>query len=358
MERGVNSRMEVRGTMAGDRRLDYRGAGVDLDRAERDKAGLKGLLGATKDARTLSELGHFGGLYAVPDDIPDPVLVSSADGVGTKLRIAFLTDRHETIGECLVNHCVNDILVQGAIPLFFLDYLATGVVREGIVQEVVRGVAEGCRRNGCVLLGGETAQMSDFYAEGEYDLAGFIVGVVAKSRIIDGRSISPGDRLIALPSSGLHTNGYTLARKILLDAAGLSVHDTLPGLDETVGEALLRVHRSYLPALRGELESGTIRGLAHITGGGIPGNLPRTLPEGTGAEILKESWEVPALFRTMQELGGVDEDEMFRVFNMGVGMIAVVAPSDADDVLQRLQSAGEPAWILGQVTGEPGVHFV
>jgi phosphoribosylformylglycinamidine cyclo-ligase len=344
--------------MSGKRGLDYRSAGVDLDRAERDKAGLKGLLGATKDARTLSDLGLFGGLYALPGDIPEPVLVSSADGVGTKLKVAFLSDRHHTVGHDLVNHCVNDILVQGAHPLFFLDYLATGVVREGIVQEVVRGVAEGCRENGCVLLGGETAQMSDFYDEGEYDLAGFIVGVVARERILDGRTVEEGDLLLALPSSGLHTNGYTLARKILLEAGGLSMNDPFPGLDESVGEALLRVHRSYLSSLREELDRGSLRGLAHITGGGIPGNLPRSLPEGTGAEIDRGSWEVPTLFRTMQEIGGVDEDEMFRVFNMGVGMIAAVAPSQAEGVLARLQESGEGAWVLGRVTGVPGVHFV
>lgn len=344
--------------MSGQRSLDYRSAGVDLDRAERDKEGLKGLLGSTKDERTLSELGLFGGLYAVPGDVADPVLVSSADGVGTKLKVAFLSDIHDTVGQCLVNHCVNDILVQGAHPLFFLDYLATGAVREGIVQEVVRGVATGCRENGCVLLGGETAQMSDFYTEGEYDLAGFIVGIVARDRIVDGRRVEVGDALLALPSSGLHTNGYTLARKILLEAGGLSVTDPFPGLEESVAKALLRVHRSYLPSLRDELALGTIRGLAHITGGGIPGNLPRSLPAGTGAEIFGSSWEVPTLFRTMQEMGGVDEGEMFRVFNMGVGMIAVVAHAEAEGVLARLRAAGEAAWLLGRVTGDSGVHFV
>jgi phosphoribosylformylglycinamidine cyclo-ligase len=354
----VDSPKEERLTMSGERGLDYRAAGVDLDRAERDKAGLKGLLGSTKDERTLSDLGLFGGLYALPGDVPDPVLVASADGVGTKLRVAFLSDVHHTVGQDLVNHCVNDILVQGARPLFFLDYLATGAVRDGIVQEVVRGVADGCRLNGCVLLGGETAQMSDFYAAGEYDLAGFIVGVVSRDRIIDGRGVEEGDILIALSSTGLHTNGYTLARKILLEAEGLAVSDPFPGLEVSVGEALLRVHRSYLPALRGEVERGTLRGLAHITGGGIPGNLPRSLPEGMGAEVRKAGWEVPALFRTIQAIGGVDEEEMFRVFNMGVGMIAIVAPSDAEGVIARVETSGEAAWVLGRVTGAPGVHFV
>ncbi len=339
--------------------LDYRAAGVDLDRAERDKEGLKALLASTRDARTLSSLGLFGGLYAVPDDVPQPVLVSSADGVGTKLMVAFQTGIHDTVGQCLVNHCVNDILVQGAVPLFFLDYLATGVVEDGVVNDVVRGVALACRDNGCALVGGETAQMPDFYADGEYDLAGFIVGIVSRGAILDGSRVRAGDRVLALPSSGLHTNGYTLARKILFDRADLSLADPFPGLpDESVGEALLRVHRSYLPQLRPHLGGGAIRAMAHITGGGIPGNLPRSLPEGLGARIRRESWEVPPLFRTLAELGGVAEDEMFRVFNMGVGMLVVVAPDEADALLETLREGGEGAWDIGEVVETEGVELV
>lgn len=329
--------------------MDYRTAGVDLEGAERAKEGFRALLESTRDANTLSGLGLFGGLYAVPDDVPDPVLVSSADGVGTKLRLAFMTGVHDTIGADLVNHCVNDILVLGARPLFFLDYLATGVLDEGVTEDVVRGVAEGCRENKCALLGGETAQMPGFYAEGEYDLAGFIVGIVGRARILDGSAARAGDALVALASSGLHTNGYTLARSILFDRAGLGVDDVLPGVGETVGEALLRVHTSYLSVIGDELRRDTLRALAHITGGGIPGNLPRALPEGLGAVIDTGSWQVPPLFGALQDLGGVERAEMFRVFNMGVGMLAALPPEEADAAVARFRAAGHGAWIAGEV---------
>lgn len=333
--------------------MDYRSAGVDLDRAEKDKESLKDLVASTRDENTLSEMGLFGGLYRVPSGVEDPVLVSSADGVGTKLKVAVRAGVHDTVGQCLVNHCVNDILVQGARPLFFLDYLATGAVPEGTVPDIVRGVALACRENGCALLGGETAQMPDFYAEGEYDLAGFIVGIVPAAEVIDGSGVRDGDVLVGLPSSGLHTNGYTLARKVFLGRARLSPGHLMPGLaDETVADALLRVHRSYLPVLRDELGRREIRALAHITGGGIEGNLPRSLPPGLGADIDTGSWEVPPLFQVLADLGGIDDDEMFRVFNMGVGMIAVVRPEDADGLVDRLRARGEPAWVLGRVTDE------
>jgi len=337
--------------------MDYRSAGVDLDAAERSKTALKALVAATRDVHTLSELGSFGGLYAVPGDTLAPVLVSSADGVGTKLKIAFEAGRHGTVGQDLVNHCVNDILVQGARPLFFLDYLACGPVPESTITEVVRGVAEACLENGCALLGGETAQMPDFYAAGEYDLAGFIVGVVERSKIVDGSRIRPGDVLIGLPSSGLHTNGYTLARKIVSERMGLSAHDPFPGEGGTVADVLLRVHRSYLPSVWPTLERNLVRGLAHITGGGIPGNLPRILPEGCGAVISASSWEVPATFRTLQRAGGVDEDEMRRVFNMGVGMIVVCAPEDEAAVSALLEAAGEAPWRLGAIEAGEGVRY-
>jgi phosphoribosylformylglycinamidine cyclo-ligase len=337
--------------------MDYRSAGVDLEKAERAKEGIRGLLEATRDRWTLSELGAFGGLYQVPDDVPEPVLVSSADGVGTKLKLAFRTGVHHTVGQDLVNHCVNDILVQGARPLFFLDYLATGELEEGVVEEVVRGIAEACRENGCALLGGETAQMPDFYGEGEYDLAGFIVGIVSRRELLDGSRVQEGDALIGLPSSGLHTNGYTLARRIVFDGAGLGVEDAIPGLGEPVGTALLRVHRSYFPALAPELERGRIRAMAHITGGGLPGNLPRVLPRGLSARIDRASWRVPDLFTALQRLGSVAEEEMFRVFNMGVGMVLVVSPAEAPAVVQSLRDRGEGAWIVGEVGRGEGVTF-
>ncbi len=337
--------------------MDYRSAGVDLEKAERAKEGIRELVEGTRDRWTLSGLGSFGGLYQVPDDVAEPILVSSADGVGTKLKVAFRAGVHHTVGRDLVNHCVNDILVQGARPLFFLDYLATGEMDEGVVEDLVRGIARACSENGCALLGGETAQMPDFYAEGEYDMAGFIVGIVGREQLLDGSRVREGDVLVGLTSSGLHTNGYTLARRILFERAGLGVGDTIPGTDETVGAALLRVHRSYLHPLKTELERGTVRALAHITGGGIPGNLPRALPQGLGATVRKETWKVPALFRALQELGRVEEEEMFRVFNMGVGMIAVVAPEESRGLVDRLRDQGEAAWILGEVMAGSGVRF-
>jgi phosphoribosylformylglycinamidine cyclo-ligase len=338
--------------------LSYREAGVDLDAAERAKERLKTLVTATRDRWTLSELGLFGGLYQVPDGFEVPVLVSSADGVGTKLKVAFEAGRHDTVGQCLVNHCVNDILVQGARPLFFLDYLATGEMDEVVVAEVVGGVATACRENACALLGGETAQMPDFYARHEYDLAGFIVGLVERERVLDGHEIREGDALLGLSSSGLHTNGYTLARRIVFDAMGLSVDDELPGTGRSVADELLAVHRSYLPALGPLLQEGRLRGLAHITGGGIPGNLPRVLPEGLGAVVDRAAWEVPAVFRTLQTGGKVDRYEMDRVFNMGVGMIAVVRPGDVDAVGARVREAGVSCWRIGSVEAGRGVRYL
>jgi phosphoribosylformylglycinamidine cyclo-ligase len=337
--------------------LDYRSAGVDLDAAERAKEGLKSLVASTRDEHTLSALGQFGGLYAVPDDVETPVLVSSADGVGTKLKVAFLAGRHSTVGQDLVNHCVDDILVQGARPLFFLDYLACGTMDESVVTEVVGGVAKACKENGCALLGGETAQMPEFYAEDEYDLAGFIVGVVERDRILDGSRVRAGDVLIGLGSTGLHTNGYTLARKIVFESMGLSIDDEFPGSGRSVADVLLDVHRSYLPDLSDALEADQVRGLAHITGGGIPGNLPRTLGSELGAVIDLSSWEVPEVFRRLGEAGGVEPEEMLRVFNMGVGMIALVAPENVDGVLEGLKKGPTPAWIMGEVEAGEGVRW-
>jgi len=347
--------------MAEPHTLDYRSTGVDLDAAERVMEGLKSLVASTRDENTLSTPGQFGGLYAVPGDVSNPILVSSTDGVGTKVKVAFESGRHGTVGQDLVNHCVDDILVQGARPLFFLDYIGCGAMDESIVPEVVAGVAMGCKENGCALLGGETAEMPEFYAKNEYDLAGFIVGIVERDRILDGSRVRAGDVLIGLGSTGLHTNGYTLARKIVFESMGLSIDDEFPESGRSVADVLLDVHRSYLPVLSDALGAGRLRGLAHITGGGIPGNLPRTLGSALGAVIDLTSWEVPDVFRILEEAGGVARGEMLRVFNMGVGMIAMVAPEDVDVVLASLgQADGSTdvqAFIIGEVEAGEGVRF-
>ena len=338
-------------------RLDYGSAGVDLDAAERTMEGLKSLVASTRDEHTLSALGHFGGLYAVPGDVTSPVLVSSTDSVGTKVMVAFLAGRHDTVGQDLVNHCVDDILVQGARPLFFLDYIGCGAMDERVIAAVVSGVATACKENGCALLGGETAEMSEFYAKGEYDLAGFIVGIVERDRILDGSRVRAGDVLIGLGSTGLHTNGYTLARKIVFESMGLSIDDEFPGTGRSVASVLLDVHRSYLPVLSGVLDDGRVRGLAHITGGGIQGNLPRTLGSDLGAVINLASWEIPDVFRVLEEAGGVERDEMLRVFNMGVGMIVVVSPEEAGSVLESLSQSEGPAWVMGEVESGDGIRW-
>jgi phosphoribosylformylglycinamidine cyclo-ligase len=336
--------------------LSYAAAGVDIDAAHRAMVGVGQLVRSTATPDTLSELGSFGGLYRVPRDVRQPVLVASTDGVGTKLKLAFLTGRHGTVGEDLVNHCVNDILVQGARPLFFLDYVGLGRLRPGVVEELVGGIARGCRANGCALLGGETAEMPDFYAPGEYDLAGTIVGVVEEDRVIDGSAIRAGDAVVALASSGLHTNGYSLARKVVFDRMALSVDDPFPEEDGSVADVLLRVHRSYLKPLWPLIERGEVRGLAHITGGGLVDNVPRILPKTVDARFDLSSWTVPPVFRVLQRHGAVAEREMFRAFNMGVGMIAVVAADRADAVVAELRGAGETAWVAGEIV--PGERKV
>src|SRR3989454_327562 len=295
-------------------------AGIDIAAATRGTDKIKELARRTFNERTLSEIGSFGGMFdgAFPK-LAQPVLVASADGVGTKLKVAFATGIHNTVGLDLVNHCVNDILVQGARPLFFLDYIATGKLAPETVAGIVAGIADGCRENGCVLLGGETAEMPGFYAAGEYDVAGFIVGVVDREKVIDGKRIVPGDVLLALPSVGLHTNGYSLARKLFLEVAGYDVNTKLDSIGATVGEALLIPHLSYLQPLEGLLDSGVIKGLAHITGGGLTDNIPRILPQGTAVQIDKGSWPILPIFTLMQQIGNVPESEMYRTFNMGVG---------------------------------------
>jgi phosphoribosylformylglycinamidine cyclo-ligase len=330
-------------------RIDYLRAGVDIDAGNEVVRRIQALARATYTPGVLSGVGSFGGLFAIDPAMPDPVLVASADGVGTKLKVAFMAGVHGTVGADLVNHCVNDILVQGARPLFFLDYLATGRLHPDVAERIVAGVAGACRENGCALLGGETAEMPGFYADGEYDLAGFIVGAVTKSRIVDGRSIEPGDALLALPSTGLHTNGYSLARKIAFEVLGLGIDSRVAELGETVGEAFLRPHRSYLAQVAPLLDRGWIKGMAHITGGGIVENLPRVLPEGLGYSLDRGSWDVPSVFRWLQAAGGLDEAEMFRTFNMGVGLILVCGPAHVDPALALLQSRDCPPWLLGGV---------
>lgn len=331
--------------------ITYSDAGVDIDAATRATDKIKELAKRTFNARTLSEIGSFGGMFdgAFPK-LRQPVLVASADGVGTKLKIAFLTGIHNTVGRDLVNHCVNDILVQGARPLFFLDYVATGKLMPEVVAAVVEGVAEGCRENGCVLLGGETAEMPDMYSAGEYDVAGFIVGVADKEHVIDGRSIAPGNVLLALPSVGLHTNGYSLARKLFLEVAGYHVNDVVPEFGMSVGEALLQAHVSYLQAVDPLLDQKLIKGLAHITGGGLIDNIPRILPEGCAVEIKKASWPVLPIFEVMQRIGNVLENEMYRTFNMGVGMVVVIAAGDLDQVMSTIETSGTATYQIGCVT--------
>jgi phosphoribosylformylglycinamidine cyclo-ligase len=329
--------------------LSYRDAGVDIDAANRAMGGIRDLIRATRTADTLSDLGSFGGLYRVPRGLREPVLVASTDGVGTKLKLAFLTGRHHTVGEDLVNHCVNDILVQGARPLFFLDYIGMGRLEEGTVESLVAGIARGCVANGCALLGGETAEMPDFYSPGEYDLAGTIVGAVEEGSVLDGSGIVEGDIVIAIASSGLHTNGYSLARRVVFDRMALGVDDPFPGETGSVGDVFLRVHRSYLRSLLPLIEQNEIRGLAHITGGGVLENIPRILPAGLAVRLETQSWEVPELFRVLQREGGIEEREMFRAFNMGIGMVAVVEPSRAGAVLASLEASGERAWAAGTV---------
>lgn len=340
----------------------YAQAGVDIAAADRAKAEIRRLAAATFSRNVLSEIGGFGGLFRFPRGRwRDPVLVSSADGVGTKLKIAFLAGRHDTIGRDLVNHCVNDIAVCGAEPLFFLDYIATARLDPAVVTDVVAGLAAACRENACALIGGETAQMPGFYAEGEYDVAGFIVGVVERKKILDGRDVRPGDVLIGLSSTGLHTNGYSLARKILFEQADLSVDSRAPELDGAVGEVLLRVHRSYLRVLRALNAAGHLLAAAHITGGGITENLPRVLPEGTGARMKLDSWPVPPLFRYLQKLGNVSRPEMFRTFNMGIGLVLVVPPKRYKKAAALLKRLDEQHYVVGEIVrakGRPAVEYV
>ncbi len=327
--------------------LDYRTAGVDIDEADRALDRIRPLVASTRRPEVLSDVGSFGGLFRLNTaGFERPVLVASTDGVGTKLRVARDAGRHEVPGYDLVSHCINDILVQGAEPLFFLDYLAMGRLDAEVAEGVIRGIVNACREFRVALLGGETAEMPGFYPGGDYDLAGTIVGVVEEEHILDGSSAVPGDVLIGLPSSGLHTNGYSLARAIVFERLGLAIDDVLPGLDVTAADALLAPHRCYLPEFRPLLRHRSLRALAHITGGGISDNLPRVLPRGTSAEVNLDSFRLPPLFRLLADAGGIAEGEMLRTFNCGVGLIAVVAARDEQTILETLSGA----FRLGEVT--------
>jgi len=328
--------------------VSYRDAGVNIDEADRAVGAIRKMARSTFTKGVLTEIGSFGGCFALPK-MKQPVLVSSVDGVGTKLKVAFAAGRHDTVGEDLVNHCVNDIAVQGASPLFFLDYLAVGKLDAQVAAQVISGIARGCAANGCALIGGETAEMPGMYLDGEYDIAGTIVGVVEKAAILNGARTKAGDVLIALPSTGLHTNGYSLARKLLFDVAKLSLDSLLLETNTTLGNELLKVHRSYLKAISVLVRISSIRGAAHITGGGITDNLPRVLPKGLAASIDTSSWEVPPLFELLRVIGNVPLDDWRRTFNLGVGMIFVVHKKKADAALHTLKRAGEKPWVVGEI---------
>jgi phosphoribosylformylglycinamidine cyclo-ligase len=338
------------------RQKAYAAAGVDIDLGNRVKATLPQLLASTHRREVLGKVGGFGGLFALDTKkFQQPVLVSSADGVGTKLKIAFAMGRHDTVGQDLVNHCVNDIAVVGAEPLFFLDYIGTGRLQPRVFTELISGFARACAENRCALIGGETAQMPGFYREGEYDLSGTIVGVVEKSRLLDGRGIKPGDAVIGLASSGLHTNGYSLARKIFFGKMKLKPRTYVPELRNTIGDELLKVHVSYGPLVRKLLQKrSVVKGLAHITGGGFMDNIPRVLPKKCDVVIHKGSWDVPPIFQLIEGRGGVEEHELYQVFNMGIGMTVIVPGGKADATLKYIRAQKQPAWLIGEVVRGTG----
>ena len=338
--------------------ITYADAGVDINRANKTKQRIKYLAHKTFTRGVLSEIGGFGGLFSVDKKYLDPVLVSSVDGVGTKLKVAFEMKMHHTIGADLVSHCVNDIAVQGAAPLFFMDYLATGRLEPEVAEKVVEGLAEACKHNGCALIGGETAEMPGFYPEGEYDLAGFIVGVVEREKIINGKTVEVGDIVLGLPSNGLHTNGYSLARKLLFEIAGYSPDTFVSEIKNKVGNELMRTHKSYWPIIKKMIAGECVAALAHITGGGITENLPRVLPRGTAAVIERGTWPVLPIFEHLQKLGNVPPDEMLRTFNMGIGMLLVVPAKKFKKAETLLDRAGEKFYSVGRIVkGERKVMY-
>ena len=336
--------------MAAKKPIEYKDAGVDIDEADRAVALIRGHARKTFTDGVMTDIGSFGAGFLLKS-WKNPVLVSSADGVGTKLKVAFMAGKHDTVGECLVNHCVNDIMVQGATPLFFLDYFAVGKLEAQVAGDVVAGIARGCKANGCALIGGETAEMPGMYAAGEYDVAGFIVGAVEKDAMLTGANIKKGDVLFGLPSTGLHTNGYSLARKLLFEVGKYKIDSQVPELGCTVAEELLKVHRTYKPAIDALMEAGLLKGAAHITGGGITDNTPRMLPKGLGAEIHTLAWEVPPVFQLLKKLGKVSDADWRRTFNLGVGMILCVGAEEAADASEILAEAGEPHFPIGAVIG-------
>ncbi len=342
------------------RPLTYRDAGVDIERKYRATRAALGAIRQTFTPNVLSDIGLFGGLFRIDPSWKEPVLVATTDGVGTKLKVALLAGRHDTVGIDLVNHCVNDALVQGARPLFFLDYIGMGRVEEGVIRSLLEGCAAACRANGCALIGGETAELPELYPAGEYDLVGFLVGVVERARIVDGSGVRAGDRLLGVPSSGLHTNGYSLARKIVFDRLGLSVSSRVDRLGTTVGEALLRTHLSYLPAVGPLLDAGVpIRGMAHITGGGLLDNVPRILPKGLRARVRKGSWPIPELFAWLVSAGDVPEEERYRVFNMGIGLVLVLPPEALPRARSILRESSFESHEIGEIVpGEGGVELL
>lgn len=330
--------------------MKYEDAGVDIAAGEEAVRRIQDLTRSTFTPHVLTDIGKFGGFYALDcERFRNPVLVSSIDGVGTKLKVSIQMGKHDTIGEDLVNHCVNDILTGGADPLFFLDYIATGKLKPGIIQDIVAGMSRGCKRVKCSLIGGEMAEMPDFYAKGEYDVAGCIVGIVDKNNIIDGRSIQKGDVLIGLPSNGLHTNGYSLARKVLFETANYSVDTVLEDLESTVGEELLRIHRCYHPLVAPLLEKIDIKGMSHVTGGGIVGNTKRILPEGLDLQIDWKSWEMPPIFNIIQKCGRIPDVEMRKTFNLGIGYVLIVGPDQTDKGIELLSKQGEKPVVIGKV---------
>jgi phosphoribosylformylglycinamidine cyclo-ligase len=339
--------------------ITYADAGVDIDRANRTKKRIKYLAHKTFNRGVLSEIGGFGALFAIDKQkYVNPVLVSSVDGVGTKLKVAFEMKVHHTIGADLVNHCVNDIVVQGATPLFFMDYLATGKLEPEVAEKVVEGLAEACKHNGCALIGGETAEMPGFYPEGEYDLAGFIVGVVEREKIINGKNVEVGDVILGLASNGLHTNGYSLARKLLFEIGGYTPESYVNELKGKVGNELMRTHKSYWPSVKRLVDGDCVTAMAHITGGGITDNLPRMLPRGMAAIIEMGSWTVPPIFEHLQKLGNVAQDEMLRTFNMGLGMLLVVPSAKFKKAQSVIERAGEKAFTVGRIVkGERKVIY-
>ena len=344
--------------MADKKPLTYADAGVSFEAEAEAIKRLKGLVQTTYRPEVLSDVGSFGGLFAL-GAYDEPVLVSSTDSVGTKLKVAFKASRHNIVGFDIVAHCGNDIVVQGAEPLFFLDYIGINKVVPAVIEQVIEGLASGCREIGCALIGGEIAELPDFYAIGEYDLVGTIVGVVERKDVITGRTIASGDKLIGLGSVGLHTNGFSLARRIVFERCDYDVDTYLPELSETVGDALLASHKSYVKSMLALREVCEIKGLAHITGGGLPANVLRILPEGCIAHIRKGTWEIPSIFSFLQAKGDVEEEEMYRVFNMGVGMVVVLSPDDVDDALSSLSASGESTYLIGEVVaGEKGVQVV